>query len=123
MLWSEQVLNFQAQEIHMSKNIEINEMDTANYLLNWLKAAHYIENVVRVKRKKVFVYCTSGVSRAPSVIMTYLAYFKQVERYDDLQYIEDLLALFHPGSLPNAEAVALLLENNQSSWMNVTPNP
>ena len=79
--------------------------------------------MVTVKQKKVFVYCTSGVSRAPTVIMTYLAFFKQVERYDDLQYIEDLLAMFHPGSLPNAEAVAFLLEQNQESWLNVTPNP
>ena len=107
----------------MAKNIELNEYDSESYLMNLLKASFYIENVVSVKRKKVFVYCTSGVSRASTVIMTFLAFFKQVERHDDLQYIEDLLGMFNPGSLPNAEAVALLLERNQDGWLNVTPNP
>jgi len=55
--------------------------------------------------------------------MAYLSYYKLIEQYDDLQYIEDLLATFHPGSLPNAEAVDMMLKLYANQWLNVPFEP
>jgi protein-tyrosine phosphatase len=69
--------DFKSKDIFLAKNVEIDEFtDKTEYIKNLLKAAQYIENVVKVKQKKVFVYCNSGICRAPTVIMAYLSYCK-----------------------------------------------
>lgn len=48
--------------------------------------------------------------------MAFMAFYKQLESFFDLQKIEDLISSYHQGSLPNAEAVAQLLKNNRKEW-------
>lgn len=77
ILWNVMTQDFKVKDIYQTRNIEVDEFsDRSEYIKSLLKAAQYIDNVVKVKQKKVFVFCTSGICRAPTVIMAYLSYFK-----------------------------------------------
>ena len=105
---------FSQNEIYLMRHIPINEFNPESYQRNLAKAAITLDNIISTKNKKVFIYSTSGISRPQTVIMAYLSYFKKLSKFDDLQYIEDLVLNCYRNSVPNQESVATVLGNNQA---------
>lgn len=56
--------------------IDIREKDLNQSLFI---AAQYLNNMVNNLKLNVFVHCSSGISRAPSVVLAYLSLFKKVK--------------------------------------------
>ena len=58
---------------------------------------------------KVFVYCSSGVSRAPTVALAYLCLFKKLQFWDSVEKTRDMIKKMKPLSHPNVSLVESLL--------------
>jgi len=43
------------------------------------KGAQVIQNILEDKHNKVFVHCSSGISRGPSTVLTHLCIYKKVK--------------------------------------------
>ena len=69
---------------------DINERDYIEYLY---KGACFINDFVENKNHKLFVHCTTGVSRGPTLILVYLSLFCKHENYDNLGELYDFLEL------------------------------
>lgn len=110
---------FSQNEIYLMRHVPIDEFNPYSYARNLAKAAITLDNIISNKNKKVFVYSTSGISRPQTVIMAYLSYFKKVSKFNDLQFLEDLVLNCYRCSVPNQEAVADVLKNNQAQWDNL----
>ena len=61
------------------------------------QACQYLNDMISNKGQKVFVYCNSGVSRAPTVIMAYLCLYKMVKVWKDIDAVGQLMKLHLPG--------------------------
>lgn len=82
--WEMQLQQLKNHEIYLAKNIPINEFDREQYANSLVQVAQLINNVVQNKHKAVFVFSTSGISRAATAIMAYISFFKQVPDYEEL---------------------------------------
>jgi protein-tyrosine phosphatase len=76
--------------IYRSNGIEVvhHPLDeqNPNYENTLFEASQIISNIVDdvSSNNKVFVHCTSGVSRGPSVVLTHLCLFKKVKCWQDV---------------------------------------
>jgi protein-tyrosine phosphatase len=69
------------------------------------------------KRKngpRVFVCCSSGITRSPTVVLAYLVLFKKVSTWRDLSKSDALLRKCHPVSSPNLSLIAKVLEDHKA---------
>lgn len=119
--WEDYTQLLKSHDIYMARNIPVDEFDTAAYPKALLKAAQMVDSIIRIKQRKVYIHCTSGISRAPTVVMAYLSFFKQLEQFADLQQVEDLIQTFNSCAVPNSEAVSEMLNSNKHAW-NKRPN-
>jgi len=53
----------------------------------------------------VYVHCCSSVTRAPSVIITYMCLYVKVKDWDNPAKVASLVKDFHKVSFPNMSAV------------------
>ena len=60
----------------------------------------------------VYIHCTSGISRAPTVVMVYLCLFKRVKQWQNPYYVAQFVKAFHLNSSPNMRAVQRVVEAN-----------
>ena len=61
----------------------------------------------------VFVNCTTGVSRGPTLIIVYLALFIQHDCWDDLEKIYDFLQSEYPYQDPNLSVAQILIDTKR----------
>lgn len=77
------------------------------------QACQYLNDMVNNKNQKVFVYCNSGVSRAPTILMAYLCLYKKVNDWKNIEAVGDLLKMHLPGCQPNQIAIQNVIMKNQ----------
>ena len=68
--------------------LDINERD---YIESLYSGACFIHECIDNKKQKLFVHCTTGVSRAPTLVLVYLALFCKHENYDNFEVLYDFL--------------------------------
>lgn len=69
--WEEILRSYKKYEIHM-KNYEIFDMDPVDFEKKAHKAVSILKKLINTY-ELVYVHCTSGIGRAPSVVVLYLA--------------------------------------------------
>ena len=55
------------------------------------EAAHNLNDMLNNKGLKVYVQGTSGIGRAPAVVMAYLCLFKKVDFWSDVYVVDQFL--------------------------------
>lgn len=61
----------------------------------------------------MYLHCTSGISRAPALAVTYLCLFKKVKVWRSAEDVYKLVKQFHPNSCVNLRVVASTVQDNQ----------
>ena len=69
--------------------------------------------MINNKNLKVYIYCNSGISRSPTVIMTYLCIYKKTECWEYLPLVEALIQKYVPFSQPNVAIVQKALSQGR----------
>ena len=105
-----------ASNIKFTKNISIDEHNSLSQdnLNNLLSAAAYLDDMVNNKNLRVFVHCTSGHTRAMSVVMVYLSIYKKHPDWNDLDKLNQQLASQYALSFPNIKAVEKVVQQNKN---------
>lgn len=91
--------------ILFAKNFQVYDTDEHEYHLSIFQACQYLNDMVNNKQQKVFIYCNTGISRAPTIIMAYLCLYKKVKEWQDTEAVAALLKLHLPGCQPNRIAI------------------
>ena len=81
--------------------------------------------MVNIKQQNVFIYCNTGISRAPTIIMAYLCLYKIVKDWNDIDIVSNLIKLHLKGTQPNRIAIKNVIMKNKlfqdrQSFDNVT---
>jgi protein-tyrosine phosphatase len=66
--------------------------------------------MINEQGEEVYVHCTTGVSRAPTLIIVYLAVYCRHRKWNDLPALKNFVTDNHPNAFPNMVAVELCIE-------------
>ena len=73
----------------------INESREQDLTSNLFIAAQHLNNILNALNSKVYVHCSSGLSRAPSVVLMYLCLFKKVKSWRSVDDTVKYLKMFN----------------------------
>jgi predicted protein tyrosine phosphatase len=71
-----------------------------------------IQSLLEDKNNRVFVHCSSGISRGPSSVLLHLCLYKKVKCWDDIQESEKIVKQHHQEAFPNIKTVTRVINNN-----------
>lgn len=91
--WSWITQQYQNGGIQFSINEPVSDVEEDQYCNDLFRAAMTLHDLRDIKQKNVYLNCTAGVSRGPTLMIVYLALFikhKDWESVEDLyQYVEN----------------------------------
>lgn len=79
--WKETLKLLKFSGILFAKNFQVDDTDEHEYHMSIFQACQYLNDMVNNKNQKVFVYCNTGISRAPTIIMAYLCLYKKADNW------------------------------------------
>jgi len=77
-----------------------------------LLAVKKLHDMLNVQKLKVYVHCTSSVTRAPTVVTTYMALYVRHPMWKQPNLIAQNIKEFHKVSWPNMKAVHTIIKGN-----------
>jgi predicted protein tyrosine phosphatase len=94
-------------------NVPINDMREEDFIKGLFDASVAIDHLINEKDKKVYVHCTSSITRSPSAVITYLCLFMRASDWKNPQRVAALVKDFHKIAHPNMVAIqkTLILNN------------
>lgn len=115
-------------QLYLSKGIKtavhfpVDEYNEKEHKMKVFAAAQYLNDMVNNKGHRVYIHCSSGISRAPSVILTYLCLFKRVECWKDIDKADQFLMTHYHVSHPNKVIVNQIISDNHEFQSKQTDN-
>jgi hypothetical protein len=104
---------YRSKGINTIVNQPINDHETEAQLNDdILKAVVKLHDLINVQNHTVYVHCTSAVTRAPTVAITYMCLFIKNHHYKQPNLIAQYVKKQHSVSFPNMKAVHAVLKNN-----------
>lgn len=95
--------------------LPLKENDEGEYAFDLFRICQKINQIVEVEKKgPLLVHCTSGVTRSPTVALTYLCIFKKIEDWDNPLGFSNYLKVLNPRIFPNMSVVNRTINNNQN---------
>lgn len=76
-------------------------------------AAQYLHSLVDKQNKKVFIHCSSGLIRAPTIVLTYLCIFKRIKQWKSVPQSRDYIHESCSQSMPNVQLVERIIAENR----------
>ena len=83
----------------------LSDLDEDELCASLFLGAQHLNNMINTEGLKVYVHCTSGISRAPALIVTYLCLFKKVKQWETPRKVAQYLRTYHFNSKPNLRAI------------------
>lgn len=107
----------QLKSIYQQCNIRsfrfpLSDNNEDDYCANLFMVAQHLNNMINNMGLTVYIHCTSGISRAPTVVLVYLCLFKRVKQWQNPYSVAQLVKAFHLNSSPNMRAVKRVVEAN-----------
>lgn len=110
--WKRTLKIFYHNGIVLAKNFPVNDLHEEIYSSDIIQAAQYLNDMINNKNLNVYIYCSSGISRAPTVILAYLTLFKKAQCWQYIPLVESLIISHYPCCSPNVKIVQGLVEQN-----------
>jgi hypothetical protein len=76
-------------------------------------AAQYLHGLIDKQNKKVFIHCSSGLIRTPTIVLTYLCIFKRVKSWQNVSQTRDFVTESCSQSMPNVPLVEQIVAENR----------
>lgn len=71
--------------------IPIYDFESNEYVEGLFSAAHFLNREINEKKKYVFLNCTTGISRGPTLLMCYLALFKRNQGWKNVEELSKFI--------------------------------
>ena len=79
----------------------IDDYDEQDHPQKVFAAAQYLNDLLNAKNNKVYIHCSSGISRASTVVLCYLALYKKIACWRSIDQCDEYLLKYHHVSTPN----------------------
>ena len=76
-------------------------------------AAQYLDDMINDKGLRVFVHCATGITRAPTLAIIYLALTKRHKDWKDPKKLESAIRKSHIDSFPNFAVAERVVKDNK----------
>ena len=95
-------------------NYPVDDVFLDDYVEALIGAAKQLDKMINEQGEEVFVNCTTGISRAPTLILVYLSIYCRHKQWNNLDALANYLKDAFPNSQPNLMAVKLCIERCKS---------
>ena len=99
--------------IKVYKHVEVSDLAESDYCHNLFEAAKILNDLINNQGHKVFLNCTAGVSRSPTLVIVYIALFIQHESWDDIEQVYEFVESEYPWQDSNVKVAQIIIENKQ----------
>ena len=102
--------------IHCVENSPIPEFNQIDNLTDKLLEAAKVLDTMRqqLDKQKIFIHCTAGMTRSPSLVILYLCLYCQVEFWKSPVDVYQLVKKHHPVSYPNMKSIVRIIGRNRT---------
>lgn len=83
------------------------------YITNLFEAAKVLDQLLNDDEQEVFLHCTTGISRSPTLVIVYLALFLRHKNWDNLTELEAFVKKAFPQAVPNMVVAKKCIEKNR----------
>ena len=86
--WQDLIILYNKYNIKTVFNYPIDDIENKEIEKEIFAAAQYLFDMCNNKNLKVFVNCRSGITRATTVVLTYLVLYKRVQNWNKIEYVD-----------------------------------
>jgi len=112
IVWQNQMNEYRSNGIETAMHYPVNNKDP-DYKEKVFMAAQYLHGLIDKQNKKVFIHCSSGLIRTPTVVLTYLCIFKRVKTWKNISLTRDFVTECCSKSMPNVATVEQIVAANK----------
>lgn len=85
-----------------------NEEEYSYDLINNVREMHkYV-----VPNQSIYVHCCSGVTRSPTLVLTYMCIYKKIEQWKNINGAKSYMMNYCQNVLPNIKMVQKVIDEN-----------
>ena len=110
--WSKMTQIYLSKGIKNAIHLPVDDSVEKEFKIKIFTAAQYLHDMVNKKGHRVYIHCSSGISRAPSAILTYLCLFKRVECWRDIDKADQYLTSNYHVAHANKTLVSQIIRDN-----------
>lgn len=105
--------DYRANGITTAMHFPVTNYD-GDYKEKVFTAAQYLHKLVDMQSKKVFIHCSSGLIRTPTIVLTYLTIFKRVKSWKSVSQTRDVVCECCGQHKPQENIVEQIIAANRS---------
>jgi len=91
----------------------IDDTDENLLVRGLIESATQLNYLVNEKQQRVYVHCTSAITRGPSVALVYFSLFIKHHEWQNPQRVADFIRNHHKVSFPNMTAALRTIRENK----------
>jgi predicted protein tyrosine phosphatase len=94
-------------------NSSVSDINEDEYCSDAFNAAVRLNDLVNIQKNNVFLHCTSGISRASTVFLCYLALFPRFDNWrknNDIEELKKYLFTHFTAASPNIDIVEKVIK-------------
>lgn len=110
--WSRLTQLYLSKGIKTAIHFPVDEYNEKEHKMKVFAAAQYLNDMVNNKGHRVYIHCSSGITRAPSVVLTYFCLFKRVESWRDIEKADNYLTSHYRVCHSNKTVVSQIIRDN-----------
>lgn len=95
-------------------NFQVSDLCQEEYCNQLFTAAQILHNLVSNEKRKVFLHCTAGVSRGPTLMIVYLSLYLKHKDWDNLDKIYDYVEAEFEWQDANITVAKKVIEQNKA---------
>lgn len=92
----------------------IDDRTQESYITGLFDCTQHLNDLIDEQGETVFIHDNSGVSRAPTLVVSYFCMFLKLRTMDNLPEAERLLKQYHHMSTPNTAVIKALMQKHKA---------
>lgn len=109
--WQKLQACYKMQSIKTAR-VPVNDMKEKELQSNLFIAAQHLHNMLNVEGQNVHVHCSSGLTRAPEVVVVYLCLFKKHKCWQSPEDVAHFVKAFNHKVAPNMRVINKCIQAN-----------